>query len=84
MQINVPSLSMPQDKARIPQAGETVYLRGDTKCVAMYLDRVYIKDKTEYAQCSWTEYEMFNDELLQHSREKVFLLSELTVYPPVM
>ena len=74
---------MPQDKDRIPQAGETVYLRGDSRCIAMYLDRVYIKDKLEYAQCSWTEYEMFDDELISKDREKDFLLSELTLYPPV-
>jgi hypothetical protein len=73
---------MPQDKDRIPQAGETVYLRGDSRCVAMYLDRVYTKEKVEYAHCIWTEYEMFDDELLSHPREKAFLLSALTVYPP--
>lgn len=73
---------MPQDKDRIPQAGETVYLRGDSKCVAMYLDRVFIKDKLEYGQCTWTAYEMFDDELMSHSHEKDFLLSELTVYAP--
>lgn len=74
---------MPQDKDRIPQAGETVYLRSNPRCVPMYLDRVYTKNKTEYANCTWTSYEMFDDELLSHAHEQEFLLSELTVYPPV-
>jgi hypothetical protein len=73
---------MPQDKARIPQAGETVYLKGDARCIAMYLERVYTKDKIQHAQCTWTEYEMFDDELISTPKEKVFLLNELTVYPP--
>lgn len=74
---------MPQDKDRIPQAGETVYLKGDTRCVAMYLERVIIKNKAEYGHCTWTAYEMFDDELLSKAHEKEFLLSDLTVYPPV-
>lgn len=73
---------MPQDKDRIPQAGETVYVKGDLRCVAMYLNRVITKDKVEYGHCTWTAYEMFDDELISKDNEKDFLLSELTVYPP--
>lgn len=73
---------MPQDKSRIPQAGETVYLKGDSKSTAMYLERVYTKDKTDYGLCSWSEFELFDDELLKHAHEKEFLLSDLTVYAP--
>lgn len=71
---------MPIDKDRIPQAGETVYLKGDKKCVAMYLERVYRKGKREVAFCTWTEYEMFNDELFSHAREKEIYLEKLTVF----
>lgn len=72
---------MPIDKDRIPQAGETVYQKGDPRSVAMYLERVFVKDKVQYATCSWTEYEMVDDELMGTDQEKEFLLSELTVYP---
>lgn len=73
---------MPQDKDRIPQVGETVYLKGDLKCTRMYLDRVYPKDRIDYGFCIWTSYEMFDDELLSKNHEKEFLLSDLTIYPP--
>lgn len=73
---------MPQDKDRIPQAGETVYVKGDKRCIAMYLERVYTKDKTDYAFCTWTAYEFVDEELFSHNHEKEFLLSDLTVYAP--
>jgi hypothetical protein len=73
---------MPQDKDRIPQAGETVYLKGDSRCVAMYLDRVYPINRIDYGFCTWTSYELFNDELMSQNNEKEFLLSDLTIYPP--
>lgn len=71
---------MPIDKDRIPQVGETVYLKADTKCTAMYLERVYEKDKTAYGFCTWTTYELIDDELMSQDHEKEYLLSELTVY----
>lgn len=71
---------MPIDKDRIPQAGETVYQKGDSRCVAMYLDRVYKKGKSEYGFCTWTSYEMFDEELFSKEHEREFLLSDLTVY----
>jgi hypothetical protein len=73
---------MPQDKDRIPQAGETVYRKGDSKCIAMYLETVYTRNKSEYGLCTWTSHELFDDELLSHEHEKEFLLSDLTVYAP--
>jgi hypothetical protein len=73
---------MPIDKDRIPQVGETVYQKGDTKCVRMYLERVYKKGKREYGLCTWTSYEMFDDELVGQSREKEFPFGNLTIYPP--
>ncbi|MFM2017897.1 MAG: hypothetical protein RL007_1553 [Bacteroidota bacterium] len=71
---------MPIDKKRIPQAGETVYRRGDSQCTSMYLERVVTRDNIQYAWCVWTDYELFDDELISQDREKEFLLSELTVY----
>lgn len=67
-----------------PQATDTVYLRGDAKCTAMYLDRTFKKGTTEYGVCIWTVYEMFDDELIGTENEKEFLLSELTLFtePP--
>lgn len=73
---------MARIKDRKPQAGETVYLRGDPRCTAMYLDRIYKKDNVEQGYCYWTAYELHNDELLSHAREKEFLLEELTIIPP--
>jgi hypothetical protein len=63
-----------------PQGGDTVFLRGDEKRIAMYLERTYIKDRVEYGTCSWTVYEMFDDELIGKEQEKDFLLSELTLF----
>lgn len=74
---------MALDKKRIPQAGETVYLKSDPSGNSMYLESVFHEEMVTYGRCCWTEYEMFDDELLEHDHEKVFLLSELTVYPPV-
>ena len=74
---------MPIDKDRIPQAGETVYVKGDVRSVAMYLDRVIVINKVEYGHCSWTSYEMFNDELFSKDNQKEFPLSTLTIYPHI-
>lgn len=63
-----------------PQGGDTVFLKGDEKRTAMYLDRTYKKGATEYGTCTWTVYEMFDDELIGRELEKEFLLSELTLF----
>ena len=74
---------MPVDKKRIPHAGETVYIKNDPKCIAMYLDQIFTRNNVNHARCLWTEYEMLDDELIGTEKEKEFLLSDLTVYPPV-
>ena len=71
---------MARDKKRIPQVGETVYLRGDIRCKPMYLDRVYTRDNVVYGYCHWSTYDMEDDELVTKENEKEFLLEELTVY----
>lgn len=63
-----------------PQVGDTVYLRGDLLCTAMYLDRTYKKGTTEYGFCTWTVYEMFDDELIGKDNQKEYLLSDLTLF----
>lgn len=63
-----------------PQGGDTVFLRDDPKRVAMYLERTYREGTTEYGTCSWTEYEMFDDELIGTEKQKDFLVSELTLF----
>lgn len=63
-----------------PQVGDTVYLRGDPKVTGMYLDRTYKKGTTEYGFCTWTAYELVDDELIGKENEKEFLLSELTLF----
>jgi hypothetical protein len=73
---------MPKDKDRIPQVGETVYLKTDSRCTPMYLDRVYQKEKVEYGFCVWTAYELVDDDLLSYDHQKEFPLEELTVYAP--
>lgn len=75
---------MPIDKDRIPHAGETVYLKNDPKCTAMYLDRIIRKGKQSFGFCTWTEYVLVDDELLGQEREKEILFDHLTVYPPVV
>ncbi len=71
-------------KAIIPQGGDTVFLRGETKRMAMYLERTYTKDRVKYGTCSWKVYEMFDDELIEQEKQQEFLLSELTLFiePP--
>jgi hypothetical protein len=71
---------MPRKKDRKPQAGETVYLKGDVRCTPMYLDRIYKRDNVEYGFCFWTAYELFDEELISKEKEQEFLLEELTVY----
>jgi hypothetical protein len=73
---------MPQDKDRKPQVGETVYVKTDSRCISMYLERVYKKGTVEYGVCTWSTYEMFNDELIGKEHEEEFVLSRLTIYPP--
>lgn len=73
---------MPQDKDRKPQVGETVYLKEDSRCISMYLERVFKKNTVEYGVCTWTAYEMFDDALLSKEHEEEFVLSRLTIYPP--
>ncbi len=70
--------------AVIPQGGDTVFLRGETKRTAMYLERTYTKDRVKYGTCSWKVYEMFDDELIEREVQQDFLLSELTMFiiPP--
>lgn len=63
-----------------PQGGDRVFLRSDEKRTAMYLERTFTKDKVEYATCSWTVYEMFDDELIGQEKQQEFLLSELTLF----
>lgn len=63
-----------------PQVGDTVYLRGDLKCTPMYLERTYKKGTTEYGLCTWTVYELFDDELIGKEMEQEFLLSQLTLF----
>jgi hypothetical protein len=67
-----------------PQGGDTVFLRGDEKRTAMYLERTYVKNQIEYGTCTWTEYEMFEDELIGTEMKKEFLVSDLTLFidPP--
>lgn len=67
-----------------PQGGDTVFLKGDEKRIAMHLDRTYKKGTTEYGTCTWTVYELFDDELIGKEMEKEFLLSDLTLFidPP--
>jgi len=67
---------------RKPWVGETVYLRGDSKCTAMYLDKIHKRDNVEYGFCIWTVYELFDDELSSQVIEKEFLLAELTIIVP--
>jgi hypothetical protein len=73
---------MTKIKDRKPLVGETVYLRGDSRCTAMYLDKAYKKDNVEYGFCIWTAYELFDDELSSQVIEKEFLLEELTIIVP--
>lgn len=63
-----------------PQGGDRVFLRNDAKRTAMYLERTYIKDSVEYATCSWTVYEMLDDELTGQELQQDFPLSELTLF----
>lgn len=63
-----------------PQGGDTVFLKNDTKRTAMYLERTYRKGTTEYGTCSWTVYELVDEELVGTAMEKDFLVSELTVF----
>ncbi len=63
-----------------PQGGDRVFLRNDAKRIAMYLERTYIKDKLEYGTCSWTVYEIFDDELIGKEMQQDFLVSELTLF----
>lgn len=67
-----------------PQGGDNVYHCDDVKRTAMYLERTYVKDRVTYGTCSWTVYEMFDDELMGTEMQKDFLLSELKliVYSP--
>lgn len=74
---------MAKIKDRTPLVGETVYLRGDFKCTAMYLDRIYKKANEEYGFCYWTAYELFDDELSSQVVEREFLMGDLTIIPPV-
>jgi len=63
-----------------PQGGDTVFLKGDEKRIAMYLERTYKKGTTEYGTCTWTVYELIDDELIGNTQEKDFLLTELTLF----
>ena len=70
-------------KDRKPIAGDTVYLRGDAKCVAMYLEKVIRRGIVEYGFCLWSSYHMQDGELVTEDNEKEFLLEELTIVIPV-
>lgn len=63
-----------------PQGGDRVFLRNDEKRTAMYLERTYIKDNVEYGTCSWTVYEMLDDELTGQDLQQDFPVSELTLF----
>lgn len=63
-----------------PQGGDRVFLRNDAKRTAMYLERTYMQDNVEYATCSWTVYEMLDDELTGQELQQDFPLSDLTLF----
>ena len=75
---------MAKKKDRKPIVRDTVYLRGDPKSPAMYLDRIYIRNNREYGHCVWSTTKIVNDELVHATHDGDFLLKNLTIIPPPM
>ncbi|MCW3077435.1 MAG: hypothetical protein JWO32_2044 [Bacteroidetes bacterium] len=69
-------------KQRGPKAGDTVFLIGEKKHIAMLLEHTYTDNGLEYGFCIWSRQKMVNNELVNTNHTGSFLLSQLTLDPP--
>lgn len=70
------------NRTQKPKEGDTVFLIGAKKYLAMQLKKILIEEGKEYGCCIWDAITMKNGELIYEPCSNTYLLSLLTTEAP--